>query len=209
MFGSGHIHRLSSIQFKIGSDPSHRSLGEHQRLAENLKGSRVEAGERRAALALKPQVLRDQRAVRQRQQPIVRTVCWQPAFDQYREIIRVEAMEVITVDRHNRPVGVGEDRTTPNMLTARQPWRGCENIECCWVDAFHPSEWWRPTERSHRAAHVPLPAVSLDCHNVPFVVVARNHTRCTGGCIESSGAGLLPPVPAALDGPCRRPIPGV
>jgi hypothetical protein len=99
------------------------------------------------------------------------SVCWQPALDQYREIIRVESMKIISIDRHDRPVGVSEDRTAPDMVPTGQLWRSGENLEGVWIDPFHPSEWWRPAKCSHCAAHIPLPSVALDCHDMPFVVV--------------------------------------
>ena len=95
-----------------------------------------------ATLALKPKVLRDQRAVRQCEHAVV-AVGRQLSLNHDREIVWIKPMDVRAVDGDNRAVGVGNDCPAPHVIAARQLWRGDNRFETDRIDALHPPDGGR------------------------------------------------------------------
>ncbi len=118
MFGARHVDRVA-VRVVVSGDPTHRPFGEGDRISDQAQVVRVEASDGRSTLALKAQVLSDQRSVREGQQPVVAAVDRKfPLGDHL--AVRIQPVEVRAVDRVNGPVGVGQDCPTPHVVPARQ-----------------------------------------------------------------------------------------
>ena len=206
VFGTWYHDRVAPGAV-ISGYATHRALGQYQRIPDRVQGLRVDPGDGGAPLALQAQVLGDQRAVGQGQEAVVAPVDRKFPFGNY-PAVPVQPVEERTVDRVDRPVGVGQDRPAPHMVSARQLPRGGHRLQAVRVYALYPAVGGRAGEGRHGASEEPFPRVALHHHHVPPIVVTSGDRRGARGGIQAAGPGLLATVAPALHGPARGPIAG-
>ena len=119
---------------EAAADAEHeaRGVAEGHPVGQPLRGPGEEG-----ALPLQPQILGEQRAVRQGEEAVVAAVDHRPLGLDV-EVVGVQPVEMGAVHRVHRTVGVDQDRATPHVVAARQVRRSNERFERRRVEPLDP-----------------------------------------------------------------------
>ncbi len=154
-------------------------------------------------MTFETQVLCCKGAVAEDQKAIVGAIDGESSFGEDRQVDGVEPVQKAPVDRVDGTVCVGNDRTAPDVFSAREFGRTHDGPKRFGVEALDPAKRRWTAERGHRAANEPLAGVTFDRHDVPAVVSVRHDLRGAACRIEATHCRFLPPVSTALDRPGR------